>query len=193
VLVPSLGPQADSGPSRGYLGSAYEGQVRAPCILRWPGVIEPGRVSDDIVSIMDFYATFAALAGGTVPTDRATESLDQEAFLRGTAPSARDHVICFIGDTLAAVKWKQSKMHYIEYGNVPSHRTNAELGIPRLFNVAADPKELWDIMEPNTWTAQPMARLLRDYRAGVIQYPHVPTGGDGPAASGQVGRLTPRG
>ena len=32
VLVPSLGPQADSGPFRGFLGSAYEGQLRVPCI-----------------------------------------------------------------------------------------------------------------------------------------------------------------
>jgi arylsulfatase len=193
VLVPSLGPQADSGPFRGFLGSAYEGQLRVPCIIRWPGVIEPGRVSDDIVSVTDFYATFAALAGGRIPDDRAVDSIDQRSLLRGDGPSARDHVICFIGDTLAAVKWKQFKLHYIEYGNDAGHRTKSELGIPQLFNVAADPKEMWDIMEPNTWIAQPMARLLREYTASVRRFPHVPTGGDGPAAVTETGRLTPRG
>jgi arylsulfatase len=101
--------------------------------------------------------------------------------------------MCFIGDTLAAMKWKQFKLHYIEYGNEPGHRTKADLGIPQLFNVASDPKELWDIMEPNTWIAQPAARLLRDYLASVAQFPHVPTGGDGPGAPGGTGGLTPRG
>jgi len=193
ALIPSLGPQADSGPFRGYLGSAYEGQLRVPCILRWPGAIEAGRVSDDIVSVLDLYATFAALAGGRVPDDRAIDSIDQSAFLRGAAPSARDHVICFIGDTLAAMKWKQFKLHYIEYGNTAGHRTKVELGIPQLFNVAADPKEQWDIMEPNTWVAQPMWRIVREFLASVGRFPHVPVGGDGPAGATHLGPLTPRG
>ncbi|MFN7148692.1 MAG: sulfatase-like hydrolase/transferase, partial [Microthrixaceae bacterium] len=193
ILVPSMGPQADSGPFRGFLGSAYEGQLRVPCVIRWPGVIEPGRASDDIVSILDFYATFAALAGGQVPEDRAIDSLDLSAFLRGDEPSPRDHVICFIGDTLAAVKWKQFKIHFIEYGNEPGRRTKTELGHPQLYNVAADPKEQWDIMEPNTWIAQAMARLLIDYTVSVEQFPHVPTGGHRPAESSTVGKLTSRG
>jgi arylsulfatase A-like enzyme len=193
ILIPSMGPQADAGPFRGFLGSAYEGQLRVPCIIRWPGRVEAGRVSDDIVSIMDFYSTFAAIIGGRVPDDRAIDSVDQSAFLLCDEPSARDHVICFIGDTLAAVKWKQFKIHFIEYGNEPGRRTKTELGHPQLYNVAADPKEQWDILEPNVWISQPISRIIGEYTASVMKYPHVPTGGDGPAQSTAVGRLTARG
>jgi arylsulfatase len=193
VLIPSFGPQADSGPFRGFLGSAYEGQLRVPCIIRWPGVVAPSMVSDDIVSILDFYATFAALTGGRVPDDRAIDSIDQSSFFRGETASAREHLACFIGDTLAAVKWKQFKMHFIEYGNVPGHRTKVDLGIPQLFNVAADPKEMWDIMEPNTWIAQPMGRIAREFLESVTRYPHVPVGGDGPGGVAASAPLTPRG
>jgi arylsulfatase len=193
ILIPSMGPQADSGPFRGFLGSAYEGQLRVPCVIRWPGHIEPGRVSDDIVSIVDFYATFAGLAGGRIPDDRAIDSVDQTAFLRGESPSARDHVMCFIGESLAAVKWKQFKIHFIEYGNEAGRRTKIELGHPQLYNVAADPKEQWDILEPNLWIAHPIARIIGQFGASVSQFPHVAAGGDGPAAVGAVGRLTNRG
>lgn len=195
LLIPSLGPQADSGPFRGYLGSAYEGQLRVPCIVRWPGHVEPGRVSDDIVSILDFYATFAAVAGATdrVPTDRAIDSLDQTAHWLGQAPSPRDHVIAFVGDTLAAVKWRQFKLHFVEFGNEPGHRYRVDLATPQLFNIASDPKELWDIMEPNTWIVQATSPILKAYTDSVRRFPHVPTGGNGPAASTDKRPLTPRG
>jgi arylsulfatase len=193
ILLPSVGPQADSGPFRGFLGSAYEGQLRVPCIIRWPGRVEAGRVSDEIVSVMDFYATFAALAGATVPDDRAVDSVDQSALLLGEGPSAREHLLCFIGDTLAAFKWRQFKLHFLEYGIEPGHRHRIELSVPQLFNVAADPKEQWDIMEPNTWITQPATKYVGAYLASVMQYPHVPVGGDGPEESTPIGPLTPRG
>lgn len=145
------------------------------------------------MSILDFYATFAGLTGGRIPDDRAVDSVDQRAFLFDDAPSARDHVICFLGETLAAVKWKQFKIHFIEYGNEPGRRTKTELGHPQLYNVAADPKEQWDILEPNTWIAQPISQIVVDYMASVAQFPHVPTGGDRPAASTSIGKLTSRG
>jgi hypothetical protein len=94
---------------------------------------------------------------------------------------------------LAAVKWRQFKLHFVEYSNQPGHRYRIDLGTPQLFNVAFDPKELWDIMEPNTWIIQATAPVLKAYNESVCKFPHVPTGGDGPAASTPRRPLTPRG
>ena len=58
------GGQSDSGPFRGEFPSAWEGALRVPAIIRWPGHTQPGRVSNEIVSILDFYSTFANIAGG---------------------------------------------------------------------------------------------------------------------------------
>lgn len=195
ILVPSMGPQADSGPFRGFLGSAYEGQVRVPGIVRWPGHIEAGRVSDEIVAILDFYATFAHLADAEsrIPDDRAIDSIDQTEFLLGAPASAREHVLCFVGDDLAALKWHQFKLHFIEYGSEPGHRYRIDLATPQLFNLAQDPKESWDIMEPNTWITQAAVRHIGAYRLSLFEHANVPVGGSGPDAATTKSATTPRG
>jgi arylsulfatase len=76
------GGQSDSGPFRGEFPSAWEGAIRVPFIVRWPSHTNPGRVSNDIVSILDMYRTFATIAGAgdRVPTDRPIDSIDQAGF-----------------------------------------------------------------------------------------------------------------
>ncbi len=189
VLIPSLGPQADSGPWRGCLGTAYEGQLRTPCILRWPGRVPSGAVSDQIVSVMDFYRTLAHLAdaGNLVPDDRVLDSVDQsEVFLGNTDKGPREHLLCFIKDELAAIKWRQFKMHFVEFQPEAGRRTRISLNNPQLFNVEQDPKEEWDIMEPNTWIAEPINGLMRDYHISVAKCPHVPPRGAGPGVKGDI-------
>ena len=61
----SAATSAGPGLLRGSKGSTYEGGVRVPGVVRWPGTMAAGRVSADMVSVMDWYPTFVALAGGT--------------------------------------------------------------------------------------------------------------------------------
>src|SRR5215468_5998605 len=56
-------PDGGSTPFRGEKDTNYEGGWRVPCVVRWPGVIEPGRIINDICSLQDFIPTFAAAAG----------------------------------------------------------------------------------------------------------------------------------
>ena len=53
----------DNRPLRSYKGDIYEGGIRVPCIIDWPGVIEPGSVSDTPVHGVDFYSTLLAMTG----------------------------------------------------------------------------------------------------------------------------------
>ena len=106
--------QSDSGPFRGEFPSAWEGAIRVPAIIRWPGRTQPGRVSNEVISILDFYSSFAAVAGGgdRVPTDRPIDSIDQSEFLFGKQQkSNREHVLIFHGQDLLAVKWRNYKIH----------------------------------------------------------------------------------
>jgi hypothetical protein len=59
--------QGDSGPWRGTYFTAMEVSLRAPCIIRWPGKVPAGRVSNEIVHIVDFYTTIARAGGGGGP------------------------------------------------------------------------------------------------------------------------------
>ncbi len=74
----SLSRVTDSGRLREGKGSPYEGGTRVPLIVRWPGTIAAGSECDVPVHFVDFYPTFAALAGATVP---AGHRLDGESLL----------------------------------------------------------------------------------------------------------------
>jgi arylsulfatase len=59
-----------AGPWRGMLFTGFEGALRVPFVIRWPGRIAANRSSDEIVHAMDLFPTLAAITGGTVPDDR---------------------------------------------------------------------------------------------------------------------------
>ena len=65
-----------AGPLRQGKGTVYEGGVRVPCIMRWPGKIPAGGVTSEIACNIDFFATFAHVSGGAIPTDRKLDSLN---------------------------------------------------------------------------------------------------------------------
>ena len=72
------------GPWSGFYNSVMEGGIRTPCIIRWPGRIPAGRVSNEIVHQVDLFPTFAAAVGADiVPKDRAIDGVNQLPFLEG--------------------------------------------------------------------------------------------------------------
>ena len=62
--------------------SPYEGSLRVPFLVRWPGKIPPGRVSNEIVHQMDVFSTVASFTGVDIPTDRVIDGVDQSDFFR---------------------------------------------------------------------------------------------------------------
>lgn len=56
--------------------SRYEGGIRVPCIMLWPGVIEAGSNCDEITAGFDLFSTFALLAGAEIPSDRVIDGVD---------------------------------------------------------------------------------------------------------------------
>lgn len=78
-----------AGPFRGRKRSLYEGGVRVPFIVRWPGHIPAGRVDDtSVVAGVDWLPTISKLAGVTIPASHALDGEDRSAALLGKA-SAR--------------------------------------------------------------------------------------------------------
>ena len=73
-----LSRMASSAPLREGKGSPYEGGIRVPLIVRWPGHVAPGGTSAVPVHVVDFYPTYAALAGASLPVGHR---LDGESLL----------------------------------------------------------------------------------------------------------------
>ena len=84
-----------------------------PFMVRWPGKITAGRVSNEIVHGVDMFATLAKFAGANVPNDRPIDSIDQSNFFLGkTEKSAREGFPIWGANTLLAVKWRNWKLHF---------------------------------------------------------------------------------
>ncbi len=76
---PWAGYGLDSGSAgilRGSKGTVYEGGVRVPAVMRWPGHIPAGLVTSEVASLMDIFPTLARLAGGKPPPDRTIDGRD---------------------------------------------------------------------------------------------------------------------
>lgn len=81
------------GPLRGLKRDLYEGGHRVPFVVRWPGVVPAGQVSDGLISQIDVFATIARAVGAEIPAGSAEDSVDQMALLKQSGPSTRDTLV----------------------------------------------------------------------------------------------------
>jgi len=81
------------GPLRGLKRDIWEGGHRVPCIVRWPGMVPAGQVSDGLLSQIDLYATIASIVGAEIPAGSAEDSYNQLPLITGKAGSARDTLV----------------------------------------------------------------------------------------------------
>ena len=83
-----------SGPLRGLKRDLYEGGHRVPFVVKWPGVVKPGTVSDALISQVDLMATIAAIVGYKLPANTAHDSYDLLARVEGRNRPARAAASC---------------------------------------------------------------------------------------------------
>lgn len=83
--ITSQHPHGSAGPLRDKKGSLYEGGIRVPGIVRWPGKVKPGTVIDAPVSGVDFLPTVCAITGITPPKDRALDGANMRPLLDGAS------------------------------------------------------------------------------------------------------------
>jgi arylsulfatase len=167
--------------SPGYWEGSYfaggEGNLRTPCIVRWPGHVPAGRSSNDIMHVTDWFSTLLGAAGVSPPENRVIDGVDQLAWLTGKRPgSARDGYLYWMGPELYGVKWNDFKMVLVAQrysSDVPSR-----LASPRIVNLVTDPHEREPFSLPylHSWTALHFNRLIEAFKASVAKEPLIPAG-----------------
>ncbi len=167
--------EGDSGPWRGTYFTAMEGGIRAPFIIRWPGKVPAGRVSNEIVHIVDLFTTLARVGGAEVPKDRPIDGVDQLDFFLGKQENSnREWFQAYVADRLSAVKWRNWKSHLIWQENM--YDPPQKLPIPKLINLLTDLKEERDVGAKNSWVAVPITKLVGEFEASLKKYPPIKIG-----------------
>lgn len=110
----SYGNHAGSAlPLREGKGTTWDGGHRVPCIVRWPGQIPEGQVSDAVVGTFDFFPTIAARAGTPLPADRTIDGKDLWPLLTGTsAESPHEYFYFYLQNEFQAVRKGPWKLHF---------------------------------------------------------------------------------
>ncbi|HVK58788.1 MAG TPA: arylsulfatase [Candidatus Kapabacteria bacterium] len=152
-------PDGGITPFKGMKLTTWEGGMRAPCVIRWPGVIKPGTVFKEIYAALDWLPTFVEIAGGAKGNElkkqieagkypgivkTTLDGINQVDYLTGKSEkSARDTFFYYAGSIPSAVRYKNWKFYYTMMGS----NGLAALGEPVTFhwtqiqNIMRDPFE----------------------------------------------------
>lgn len=171
-----------SGPYRGnFFTPAFEGSIRTAAMIRWPGKIKAGVVTDQMLAAVDWLPTLADFAGASkrVPTDRPIDGIDASKFMLGQSPSSgRDSLLCFNENSeLMGLKWHNYKAVFWFADGVNAAWQKAR--IPFFFDLSQDPGEkdnLFDVRLDNGWLLEPLLPLIMKYEISAKEYPNIKPG-----------------
>lgn len=167
-------PDGGQSPFRGEKNTNWEGGYRVPCAIRWPGVIKPGTVLNDIFAHEDMLPTLLAAAGDPnvkekllkgMPVGNKTfkvhlDGYDITAALAGQSPSPRHDFFYFNDEgSLVALRYDNWKIVFAEqreHGMNVWEEPFVPLRLPKLFNLRSDPFETADHegMDYNRWRVE---------------------------------------
>lgn len=166
-------PDGAMTPFRSEKNTNWEGAFRVPCVVRWPGVIKPGQITNELMSHNDWMPTLAAIAGEPDLTKKLLtgykangntykvhlDGFDQSALLHGTGKSARDKFFYSDDDGLL-VGLREGDYKYV----FAEQRLQGTLGVwaepftklrlNKIFNLMQDPFERADITSNTFWDWQ---------------------------------------
>jgi arylsulfatase A-like enzyme len=155
-------PDGGQSPFRGEKNTNWEGGYRVPCAIRWPGVIKPGTVLNDIYAHEDMLPTLVAAAGEPQAKEKLLAGMkvgdktfkvhidgyDITNSLAGKEPSPRKEFFYFNDDgSLVGLRYNQWKVVFAEqreHGMNVWQEPFVPLRLPKLFNLRSDPFETAD-------------------------------------------------
>ena len=165
-------PDGGTTPFKGGKLTTWEGGMRAPCVIRWPGHIKPGTVLNDIFASYDWMPTFVEIAGGAKGDElnkqlmagkypgivkTKLQGVNQLAYITGQSDkSARDTFFYYGGAVPSAVRYKNWKIYFAMASEAAS---GGLMGVhtfhwPLVDNLKRDPFEGSVGFEPSTLTGQ---------------------------------------
>ena len=171
-------PPTSNAPLRDGMGHLYEGGLRVPLLVKWPGVVKAGSTNDDIVSCLDLFPTIAEACHGAV--DRARlDGLSLLPLLKGTGQVSREALYWHFphynvnagakpGGAIRAGDWKLIEYYEATPHDTPDHaKAEALTGRRELFNVNKNGGEGQNFIQEKADIAKDLAAKLAKWREAV--------------------------
>ncbi|MBB3933712.1 arylsulfatase [Kaistia hirudinis] len=182
--APAGGGGGSNGPWRGnFFTPPFEGSYRTAAMIRWPGSIPRGVVSNEMLTSVDWMPTLAGLAGesGRMPTDRPIDGIDASEFMLGQRPTSGRESLMYFGPDgeLMSVKWRNLKAVFRYAEGIT--RPVVTPYFPILYDLSSDPGEQVNLFETNmgmAWVIAPIEGVVSEYRRSLERYPNIPLGAD---------------
>ncbi len=149
------GDRERNAPLRDGKGELYEGGVRVPAVVSWPGRIEPGRVVDTPLHLVDLFPTLVGLAGGDVSEAGALDGIDAWPVLRGDDTVPRTLLLNVNGRTGAV---RRGRWKLLRTKDGPTQRLE-------LYDVVEDPGETRDLAKEQPDRVQELSAALQAFEA----------------------------
>jgi arylsulfatase A len=147
-------------------GSTWEGGVRVPCIMRWPGQIPAGSTTADIAATLDLLPTIAKLGGAKRPTDRVIDGHDLTPLLTQKARSPRQSMFFYRGARLFAARSGAFKAHFVTQPGYGGGKP-VEHDPPLLYHLEHDPSERHDVGKEHPSVIAAIRRLAEEHQATI--------------------------
>ncbi len=154
---------------------AYEGGTRMPTLIQWPSRVEKGKVSNALLSQVDFLASFADLVGGKLPEDQFFDSRNVLPALLGESENGNEYIVQQSSDGLGlrVGKWKyieaneRSAWAYNRHNKGDENKMHliAPEDTEYLFDLQTDPLEEHNLAGENPEKLREMAELLEKIKA----------------------------
>ena len=145
--------QTMGGKLRGFKRSMYEGGLRQAAMVRWPGKIPAGRVSDEPWAFWDFLPTATELAGTKLPTGAKTDGLSLVSFLKGGAAPKRDYFYWELHET--------KSIQAIRFGDWKAVKNGPSAPV-ELYDLKTDSAETKDLAKANPEMVAKAVALMKE-------------------------------
>jgi arylsulfatase A-like enzyme len=147
-------------------GSTWEGGMREPCLMWWPGSIAAGTTSQELSCTMDLFTTILKLAGAEVPKDRPIDGLDLSPVLFGKGASPRTTMFYYRDTQLYAVRKGLFKAHFITRSAYGGDKP-APHDPPLLFHLGHDAAEQFNVAKDHAEVLADIAKEVTAHKAGM--------------------------
>ncbi|NUQ52408.1 MAG: sulfatase [Phycisphaerales bacterium] len=159
-----LGPASDNRPLRGQKRSLWEGGIRVPLMVRWPGLNAPGAIVSEPVISQDLFATACDAAGVPVGAEVKEDARALTPLLRGRAVTpAREAIFWHFPHNETAQVGPRGAVRRGQLKLIEEYQTGERL----LFDLSADPSETTNVAAKFPDTAAQLAQLLHAWRERV--------------------------